>query len=109
MLPTLDAGGESSKKEKSKDDHSKRHPAKSKTATNRATPAHLNIFIFILGIRVIPILFSICGGGEIRTHDAFRHGGFRNRWNKPLSDASAENFSTFCVFRPTIVNPGATK
>ena len=28
------------------------------------------------------------GGGEIRTHDALRHGGFRNRCTRPLCDAS---------------------
>lgn len=29
-----------------------------------------------------------CGGSEIRTHDARRHGAFQERWNKPLSDSS---------------------
>ena len=38
------------------------------------------------------------GGGEIRTHGAFRHFGFQDRCTKPLCDASV--FNTLLYFRP---------
>lgn len=34
------------------------------------------------------VAFYIGGGGEIRTLEASRLGGFQDRWNKPLSDPS---------------------
>ena len=35
----------------------------------------------------------IGGGGEIRTREALRPGGFQDRWNKPLSDSSNTSLS----------------
>lgn len=37
------------------------------------------------------------GGGEIRTLEALRLGGFQDRWNKPLSDSSKRS-KTIDVF-----------
>ncbi len=52
----------------------------------------------------LPILNFSCGGGEIRTHGALRHGAFQVRWNKPLSDSSlfSINFFQIMILKMTV-------
>ena len=41
---------------------------------------------------------SLCGGGEIRTHDGLRHGGFQDRSFQPLTHASAQTPNNTTIF-----------
>jgi hypothetical protein len=39
-------------------------------------------------IKTCPVIMAQCGGGEIRTHEAFRPSGFQDRRDQPLCHPS---------------------